>query len=142
MADDCIFCAIVRGEIPSAKVYEDELTYAFLDLNPLTRGHSLVIPKEHHADILDIPKDLMAEVSKAAKLVAAAAKEGLAADGINLLHASGAAAEQSVFHFHIHVVPRYADDHIHPFPRPRYREDDPQGTVASIAKALGGVLDP
>ena len=111
MADpDCIFCKILAGEIPATIVDEDERTIAFMDIAPATRGHALVIPRAHSRDLLEIePEDLQASAIAAQRL-AARLKERLGADGVNLLNACGAAAWQSVFHFHIHVIPRYDCD--------------------------------
>ena len=107
---DCIFCEIVAGELPARIVDEDERTIAFMDIAPATRGHALVIPREHSADLLEAsPEDLAATVV-AAKRVAGRLGERLGADGVNLLNACGAAAWQTVFHFHVHVIPRYSDD--------------------------------
>ena len=107
---DCIFCKIVAGEIPSTKVTEDDDTYVFMDINPATQGHALVIPKRHTQDITTIdPADLTAVMTKAQQ-IATRAKEVFAADGVNLLQCSGAAAFQTVFHVHLHVIPRYAGD--------------------------------
>lgn len=107
---DCIFCKIVTGEIPSMRVAEDERTIAFMDISPATRGHTLVIPKRHYRDLLEIDDaDLMACVL-AARNLAARARTKLGADGVNLLNSCGAAAWQTVLHFHIHVIPRYDDD--------------------------------
>jgi histidine triad (HIT) family protein len=106
----CIFCRIVQGELPSQRVYEDERTLAFMDINPGTRGHALVIPKAHAVDVFDVdPEDLAATI-KTAKKVARAAKEALGCGGINLVQSSGRVAFQSVFHIHVHVIPRYPDD--------------------------------
>jgi histidine triad (HIT) family protein len=107
---DCLFCKIVAGEIPSTKVDEDERTVAFMDINPATRGHALVIPREHHRDLLDVPADDLAATVAAAQRLAARAVERLGADGVNLLNSCGRAAWQTVFHFHVHVIPRYEDD--------------------------------
>jgi histidine triad (HIT) family protein len=107
---DCLFCKIVAGEIPSTRVDEDERTVAFMDINPATRGHALVVPREHTRDLLSIDGDELAAVLAAAKRLAARAKERLGADGINLLNSCGPAAWQTVFHFHVHVIPRYDDD--------------------------------
>jgi histidine triad (HIT) family protein len=111
MADpDCLFCKIVAGEIPATIVAEDERTVAFMDINPATRGHALVVPRAHAADVFAIdPADLEA-VALAAQRLARRARERLGADGVNLLNSNGAAAWQTVFHFHLHVIPRYADD--------------------------------
>jgi len=107
---DCLFCKIVAGELPATVVAEDERTVSFMDINPATRGHALVVPREHSVDLLEIPQEDLAAVAAAAKRLAARAKEALGADGVNLLNSCGAAAWQTVFHFHIHVIPRYRDD--------------------------------
>ncbi len=107
---DCIFCKIVAGELPSQKVDEDEHTLAFMDISPATRGHALVIPRRHSRDLLEIePEDLEATINAAARL-ARRVKERLGADGVNLLNSCGSAGWQTVFHFHIHVIPRYEGD--------------------------------
>jgi histidine triad (HIT) family protein len=107
---DCIFCKIVAGELPATIVDEDDRTIAFMDINPATRGHALVIPRSHSADLLSVgPEDLTA-AAIAARRLAGRAKERLGADGVNLVNSCGAVAWQSVFHFHIHVIPRYEDD--------------------------------
>ncbi len=109
MTESCLFCGIAAGDIPSVKVAESTSTYAFMDINPASDGHVLVIPKRHSRDLLDITPDDLADVPRAAQRVAKAAVEAFGADGVNLLNCSGAEAWQSVFHFHLHVVPRYAD---------------------------------
>jgi histidine triad (HIT) family protein len=110
MADDCIFCKIVAGEVPSTKVYEDETTLAFMDIAPWTRGHALVIPKTHSDDLGEISADDLSAVALTAQRIAELQKERLGAEGVNLLNCYGAAAWQTVFHTHVHVIPRYADD--------------------------------
>ena len=107
---DCLFCKIVAGEIPATVITEDERTVTFMDINPATRGHALVVPRTHSRDVLEIDPDDLAAVAHAAQVQARTAKERLAADGVNLINSCGAAAWQSVFHFHVHVIPRYADD--------------------------------
>src|SRR3954447_15567872 len=107
---DCIFCKILAGEIPGTIVDEDERTVSFMDINPATRGHALVIPRAHARGLLEIDPEDLAACAKAAQRLAARQKEVLDADGINLLNACGAPAWQTVFHFHIHVIPRYEDD--------------------------------
>ena len=107
---DCLFCKIVAGEVPATRIDEDERTVAFMDINPATRGHALVVPRAHTRDLLSIDADELAAVASAAKRLAARAKERLGADGINLLNSCGSAAWQTVFHFHVHVIPRYDDD--------------------------------
>lgn len=109
MTDQCLFCGIVTGDVPSVKVAEDDSTCAFMDINPGSEGHLLVIPKQHSRDLLDIsPKDLAA-VTVAAQRVAKVSVTELGTDGVNLLNCCGADAWQTVFHFHLHVIPRYRD---------------------------------
>lgn len=107
---DCPFCKIVAGELPSTRVDEDERTVAFMDVNPGTRGHALVVPRVHARDLHDIDPEDLAAVVKAGQRLAVRQREVLGADGVNLINSYGAAAWQTVFHFHLHVVPRYADD--------------------------------
>jgi histidine triad (HIT) family protein len=109
-SDDCLFCGIVAGSIPSQTIASDERTMAFMDINPATPGHALVIPRRHSTDLLEIGPDDLAATTTAAQRLARRMKDVLDADGVNLINACGAAAWQSVFHFHIHVVPRYEDD--------------------------------
>jgi histidine triad (HIT) family protein len=111
MADPhCIFCKILAGELPGTIVDEDERTIAFMDIAPATRGHALVIPRVHTPDLLSVdPEDLRA-VAVASQRLAVRAKERLAADGINLVNSCGAVAWQTIFHFHVHVIPRYDGD--------------------------------
>lgn len=107
---DCLFCRIVARELPAFVVDEDEHTLAFMDINPGSRGHALVVPRHHSADLLSVgPEDLQATMLAAQRL-AGRMKERLGCDGVNLLNCCGAAAWQSVFHLHIHVIPRYRDD--------------------------------
>jgi histidine triad (HIT) family protein len=135
MADpNCIFCKIVAGELPASIVDEDERTISFMDIAPATRGHALVIPRAHSADLLSVEEaDLTASVLAAQRL-AARAKERLRADGVNLLNACGALAFQTVFHFHIHVIPRYEGDPVRLPWVPA--AGDPQ-EIAAAAQELG-----
>jgi histidine triad (HIT) family protein len=107
---DCIFCKIVAGELPATIVDEDEHTIAFMDINPATRGHALVVPRKHAPDLLSIEPAELAAVAEAAQRLAARVKGRLSADGINVINSCGAAAWQTVFHFHLHVIPRYQGD--------------------------------
>ncbi len=107
---DCLFCKIVAGEVPSTRIDEDERTIAFMDVNPGTRGHALVVPRNHARDLHDIDPQDLAAVAHAGQRLAARQRDVLGAAGVNLLNACGAAAWQTVFHFHLHVVPRYAED--------------------------------
>jgi histidine triad (HIT) family protein len=107
---DCLFCKIVAEEIPSERIDENERTVAFMDISPATRGHALVIPKEHATDLLEVDPDDAAATFLAAQRLAARAVRVLGADGVNLINSCGKTAWQTVFHFHVHVIPRYADD--------------------------------
>ena len=107
---DCIFCKIAAGEIPSTTLYEDDKVRVILDLGPAARGHALVLPKEHFADLFEIPDDWAADAMKTAKAAAALIKEKLGADGLNIVQNNGETAGQTVHHFHIHIIPRYKDD--------------------------------
>ncbi|HKC05255.1 MAG TPA: HIT family protein [Candidatus Dormibacteraeota bacterium] len=107
---DCVFCKIRDGQIPSLRIFEDDRTLAFMDINPVTHGHCLVIPKAHAATLFEVEvEDLQATIA-AAQQVARAIREALAPDGLNMLQANGAAAFQSVPHFHLHLIPRWAND--------------------------------
>ncbi|MDQ3678795.1 MAG: HIT family protein [Actinomycetota bacterium] len=110
MAEDCIFCKIVAGELPATIVDQDDRTLAFMDISPATRGHALVIPREHSADLHEIGLEDLRAVVQTAQRVAANAVDKLGADGVNLLNCAGASAWQTVFHFHVHVIPRYRGD--------------------------------
>jgi histidine triad (HIT) family protein len=130
---DCIFCKIVAGELPAQIVDETERTVAFMDINPGTRGHLLVIPRRHSRDLLEIDgEDLSATIAGAQKM-ARRVKERLGADGVNLLNACGSAAWQTVFHFHIHVIPRYEDD---PLRLPWQPEPGDEDEIAAVADEL------
>lgn len=107
--DDCIFCKIAAGEIPSRKIYEDKDLIAIMDLNPTSKGHSLIIPKEHCTNIYDIDEDIATKVMKTAKKLATKMTVALNCDGFNLLQNNGETAGQTMFHFHMHLIPRYKD---------------------------------
>lgn len=107
---DCVFCKIRDGQIPSMKVFEDDRTLAFMDINPLGPGHCLVIPKAHAATLFEADLEDLHAVIATAQQVARAIREALAPDGLNMLQANGAAAFQSVLHFHLHLIPRWAND--------------------------------
>lgn len=108
--ENCIFCKIAKGEIDSAKIWEDEKVFAFLDADPLTKGHCLIIPKEHFENVFDISPEFLKEIIISAKNLAGRFQKTLGAKGVNLVNASGFAAEQSVPHFHLHIIPRYDND--------------------------------
>ncbi len=108
--DNCIFCKIASGEIPSNTLYEDEGFRVILDNGPATKGHALVLPKEHYANLFEIPEDVLARAAIVAKKVAGTMKEKLSCDGLNLVQNNGETAGQTVMHFHLHIIPRYKDD--------------------------------
>ena len=110
MNNDCIFCKIANGEIPSKTVYEDENFRVILDLGPATKGHALILPKEHYANLFELPEDTAAAAMKVAKKLSAQMVENLGADGLNLVQNNGEVAGQTVKHFHLHLIPRYKDD--------------------------------
>lgn len=107
---NCLFCQIAAGELAAHTIAEDERTITFMDVNPATRGHALVIPRTHSTNLLQVEPDDLAAVALAAQRQAERVSERLGAEGVNLLNACGSAAWQTVFHFHVHVIPRYADD--------------------------------
>ena len=133
MPDDCIFCAIASRSAPAEVVQADDTAIAFLDISPATRGHTLVIPRKHSKDLTEIDGEDLAHVVKMAQAIAKRMPGALGCDGVNLLNSCGAAAWQTVFHFHLHVIPRYDDDPLKlPWiPSPPSTEELPQ-----IAEAL------
>jgi histidine triad (HIT) family protein len=132
---DCLFCKIVAGEIPSTRVDEDERTVAFMDINPATPGHLLVIPREHSADLLEVPEEDLDAVVRMARKLAGRVLERLGADGVNLLNSCGREAWQTVFHFHIHVIPRYAGD---PLRLPWVPGPGDRDEIAAAARKITG----
>ena len=108
--DNCIFCKIANGEIPAATLYEDENFRVILDLGPASKGHALILPKAHYANIYEIPEELAAKAIVLAKKMAGIMTEALGCDGFNIVQNNGEAAGQTVFHFHMHLIPRYKDD--------------------------------
>jgi len=136
MADpDCIFCNILAGAVPATIVDEDERTIAFMDIAPATRGHALVIPRTHTADLLSVEPDDLHAVAVACKRLAARAKDRLGADGVNIVNSCGAAAWQTVFHFHVHVIPRYDGD---PLRLPWVPAPGDPDEIAAAAQELSG----
>ncbi len=107
---DCLFCKIVAGDVPSTRVHEDDRVIAIMDIFPATRGHALVIPRAHAADVHAVSGDDLAAAAAVAKRLAGRAVRGLGADGVTIMQSNGAAAWQTVFHYHVHVIPRYVDD--------------------------------
>lgn len=110
MKNNCVFCAIVAGEIPCFKIYEDDSVLAYLDINPISKGHTLVIPKVHFAGLLDTDEAVLADVIGKVKKIAAHIKEKLGCDGFNIMQNNGESAGQSVKHVHFHIIPRWNGD--------------------------------
>jgi histidine triad (HIT) family protein len=135
VADDCIFCAIAAGEGPAEIVQEDVHTVAFMDINPWTRGHALVIPRAHSRNLYEIADDDLARTMAAAKRLAVRMRDVLGCDGINVLNSCEAAAWQTVFHFHVHLIPRYEDD---PLRLPGSPMDVGEDELAHVAGELRG----
>ena len=135
MDDDCIFCKIIAGELPSERVDEDEHTVAFMDLNPWTRGHALVVPRRHSRNLYEIDEQDLRHAAIASKRLALRMRDRLGCDGVNLLNACEPAAWQTVFHFHLHVVPRYTGD---PLRVPTTPEQADAGDLAAVAAELRG----
>lgn len=108
--DNCIFCKIANGDIPSKEIYEDEEFKVILDVGPATKGHALILPKNHYRDLYELPDEAAAKVMLLAKKLAAGISEKLSCDGFNLVQNNGETAGQTVFHFHLHLIPRYKDD--------------------------------
>lgn len=110
---DCIFCKIANGEIPAKTIYEDEKFRVILDLGPATKGHALILPKEHAANLFELPEETAADAMKLAKKLGAQMKEKLQADGLNIVQNNGEVAGQTVMHYHLHIIPRYENDGQH-----------------------------
>ena len=138
MSTDCIFCKIVAGEIPSTKIYEDADVLAFLDIGPIVKGHTLVIPKKHYDPITNTPPDVLAKLIAVVQKVADAQYKGLKADGINVTQANGKTAGQIVPHIHFHVFPRFESDghHWNWVPRKYDNAGQMQEVAAGIRQAL------
>jgi histidine triad (HIT) family protein len=130
---DCIFCKIIAGELPGQIIDQDERTVAFMDINPATRGHALVVPRRHSRDLLEISGEDLEATAVAAQRLARRVHERLGPDGVNLLNACGEAAWQTVFHFHVHVIPRYRDD---PMKLPWTPAPGDQDEIAAAADEL------
>jgi histidine triad (HIT) family protein len=130
---DCIFCKIVAGELPSQIIGQDERTVSFMDINPATRGHALVIPRQHATNLLEIGGEDLQATILAAQTLAQRVTDRLGADGVNLINSCGASAWQTVFHFHVHVIPRYADD---PLKLPWIPSPGDMDEIAAVAAEL------
>jgi histidine triad (HIT) family protein len=134
-ADDCVFCSILAGDMPAEIADEDEHTVALMDINPWTRGHAVVIPRSHVPSLYEIDDDELARTASAAKRLAKRMKERLGCDGVNLLNSAEPAAWQTIFHFHVHVIPRYEDD---PLVLPARPQQADPAELATVAAELRG----
>lgn len=134
----CIFCQIIAGEIPSHKVHEDDATLAFLDIHPAARGHTLVIPKEHAADLLSATPGSLEAAVRTSQTVARILHTALQADGISIVQNNGSAAGQDVFHYHVHVIPRWEGDKAVRSWRPGPTDHGALGALAAELRAAGG----
>ena len=132
----CIFCKIVRGEVPSYKVYEDDEVIAFLDIHPVNAGHTLVVPKNHSKNIFDIPKEDWAAVTEVARRLAIAIEESVQADGVHITMNNREHAGQSVHHPHVHVIPRFKGDGLKLMPQRQYKDNEAEETVKKIRAVL------
>lgn len=138
MQSDCIFCKIIAGEIPSATVYEDEDFKAIMDIFPAAKGHVIILPKKHHANLFELEEDIAAKALPVARKIARALQSELGCDGMNLLQNNGEAAGQTIFHFHMHLIPRYLEDQVKTTWAPGKYED---GEAAALAVAIASKLD-
>ncbi|MFQ6000265.1 MAG: HIT family protein [Anaerolineae bacterium] len=137
MGTGCVFCAIVKGDASAEVIYEDEETLAFMDINPATRGHTLVVPKRHFRDVYDIEEEAALAAMRTAMKVARAIKTALRPDGLNILQANEPGGFQSVFHFHFHIVPRWKDDGlVRPWEPKRGDEEEIRETARLIREQL------
>ncbi len=135
--ENCIFCKIASGDIPSYTLYEDNLFKVFLDLSPTSFGHALLIPKEHYANLFELDDEIASKIFVLAKKVASAMKTSLQCDGFNLLQNNGEIAGQTMFHFHIHLIPRYKDDNTKiMFDHKSLKEEDAKRILDTIKKCL------
>ncbi|MBW3016270.1 HIT family protein [Candidatus Woesearchaeota archaeon] len=134
--NDCIFCKIIKKEIPADFIYENDKIVAFLDIHPCNRGHALVVPKEHHSDLLETPDEVLAEIMSRTKKIAPAIVKAVKADGFNTIFNTKPAAGQCVFHTHLHIIPRYKDDGLKHWPEKEFSKDEMENIKKAIISAL------
>ncbi|MFA5210890.1 MAG: HIT family protein [Patescibacteria group bacterium] len=130
----CIFCKIINKEIPNYTVYEDDFVLAFLDINPCTKGHTLVIPKKHYENVFVLPDEELQRITVVAKKIAILLKEKLGAEGINFLNSNGKIAQQEIEHYHMHIIPRYKDNNCKIDFLNKTEEKDFESVIAKINK--------
>lgn len=134
---NCIFCKIVAGEIPCAKIYESDTVIAFLDIAPVNAGHALVLPKAHHVTLMDLPRELGGDLTEALSAVGKAVMEATGAEGLNLMQNNYEAAGQLVHHVHFHLIPRYLNDGLRLWPQSSYENPE---EMAGLADKIAGLL--
>lgn len=133
---DCLFCKIIKGEIPCSKIYETDKAFAFLDISPVSKGHTLVVPKKHAVNILDIEAKDLDAVSSVVRKIAPAIKKAMNADGLTITSNNGSAAGQVIMHSHIHIIPRFKDDGLKLWPQGEYKERERQETAEKIVNLI------
>jgi len=133
---DCIFCKIIKGEIPCSKIFENEKFFAFLDIGPVNRGHTLVIPKKHYKNLLDMPEDELKGYIETIQKVSKAIIKAVNADGISINMSNKPAAGQVVMHAHFHLIPRFRDDGLKLWPQGRYKEGEAEEIKNKITNSL------
>ncbi|TKJ16994.1 HIT family protein [Candidatus Woesearchaeota archaeon B3_Woes] len=121
---DCLFCKIIKGEIPCSKLYENENVLAFLDIAPVHKGHALVVPKKHYVNVFDVDENNFSEVAKAVKKLSFAVKKATNADGLTITSNNGESAGQLVMHLHTHIIPRFKGDGLELWPQGKYEENE------------------
>ncbi len=135
--DNCIFCKIIAGEIPSSTLYEDENFKAIMDISPAAKGHVIILSKKHYANLFELEEDVASKVMTVATRIARAIKAELDCDGINLLQNNGEAAGQTVYHFHLHIIPRYINDKVKmSWEHGQYAEGEAASLAAAIANRI------
>ncbi|MBN2368232.1 HIT family protein [Candidatus Woesearchaeota archaeon] len=136
MDENCIFCKIINGQIPSTKIYENDYVYAFLDIMPVNKGHTLVVPKKHSKNLLEDDVEDLKHCVEAVQKIAPAIVRAVEADGFNLGVNTNKAAGQAVFHTHFHIIPRHEEDGLRPWPQRKYDEGEIDPVKEKIIKAL------
>lgn len=134
--NNCIFCKIIKGEIPSHKIYEDEYTLAFLDIAPIHPGHTLIVPKQHHENLEQTPHDVSCKCMDTIKKIAPALLKATGADGFNVGLNNGSAAGQAVFHTHFHLIPRFTNDGLKPWPHNKYQPKQAEEITRRIKEQI------
>lgn len=134
--DDCVFCRIIAGRVPAHKVYENDKIFAFLDISPINPGHTLVVPRAHHVDLLETPDDVLSDMITRTKKIAAAVMKAVKADGFNIGVNTKPAAGQAVFHTHLHIIPRFSGDGLKPWPHQKLSPEEMQRITEQIRAAL------